>query len=339
MLVRNGGSVGFETATSALVENNVVVLSGGYDVNGTPNIPSGVSTVGLTIDNATFSSDTLAILSGGATVTTSTGPTVFGNNLDIYAGADSFIQAINGNTLSIGGTLTANVDKFGTTAQTTGNLLRFSASGNSTLTVGGNVFLSAQAFGAGTNVDGTNAGNATGGTVIVQTGSGSTIGINGALNINVDGYGGGHNGLNGAAGNGTGGIAQILANGGSGSMVTVGGPVTVSATGRGGSSGECASCQITGGNGTGGAATGGYASISFSGAASSIDLIGSSQFDANATGGSGLNGGAATGGWVNLQAGSNGTLTAAFLGASANALGGNGQVGGAATGGRAILLR
>ena len=93
-----------------------------------------------------------------------------------------------GNTLSFGGRVFASVNNFGTGPQTNGNLLRFGANANSALTVGGNVFLSAQSFGAGASVGGTNAGNATGGSVIARP-LGSTIDITGNLDINVDGYG------------------------------------------------------------------------------------------------------------------------------------------------------
>jgi len=418
MLINNGASIGFETATSAAVEDNVVVLSGGRNVSsGQPTFETGAALVNLAIDSSAMSSDVFADVTGDVDIRTQSGDTSFGGNLTLYAGFDSFIEAINGNTLSIGGTLFANLDFQGAGTQTIGNLLRITASGSSTLTVGGDVLVSAVAYGADDG-EGIEAGDATGGTVIIQTGSGSTIDIAGDVDINVDGYGG-NVFFNPVAGNGTGGTAQILANGGSGSSLTVGGTVNVSANGFGGTTVECSSCLITGGDGTGGnillqaltgsgnqlmldsdvtltaagfggagdvaggnalggnvqlhsgdsgsitigadlgvdvsadggfgldngetggqggAATGGYAAILFSGPASSISLGGTSTFNANAFGGDGVAGGNATGGWVNLQASSDGTLTANFLGGSADAFGGESDVffsGGGATGGSA----
>ena len=339
-------------------------------------------------------------------------------DLTLFASDDSIITAINGNTLAISGTLFANVDEFGTGPTTTGNQLRVTANGTgSTLTVGESVFLSAATYGSDAG-EGIEAGDATGGTVIIQTGSGSTIDIVGDVGINVDGYGGDVF-FGETAGSGTGGAAHILANGGSGSSLNVGGTVDVSASGFGGSTVECSSCLITGGagfggtillqalvgsgnqlnldsdvtltaigeggagdvaggaatggnvqlisgdagamtigadlavdvsahggfgmdngetGGQGGAATGGFASISFSGAASTIDLLGTSTFSANALGGDGVTGGNATGGWINLQVSSDGALTAGFLGGSADAFGGTSDVfitGGGATGGSA----
>jgi filamentous hemagglutinin family protein len=420
MVIRNGGSVGFDTATSAAVEDNVVVLSGGGDVlNGTPIVPGNATAVNLDIDSSTFTTDVFADISGAADIRTSSGDTSFGldptsTSLTLFARADSIITANNGNTLSIAGDLFANLDSFGTGALTTGNVLRLSTISASTLTVGGDVFLSAQSFGAGN--EGLDAGDAIGGTVIVQTSSGGTIDIAGGLDINVDGWGGEQSGFGAAGGDGTGGQAHILANGGSGASLTVGGPVTVSASGQGGTTVECSSCQVTGGTGTGGtillqaftgtgnvlalngtvdltasgqggagdvaggsgvggtiqfvsadggsiaiaddlaavatgsggfglnndqdggqggSATGGNISTLFQGTAATIDLNGTSTFSADAFGGDGVFGGNATGGFVNLQASANGTLTAAFLGASADGFGGNGFTGGDGTGGRA----
>ena len=414
MLVQNGGSVGFETATSAQNgENNVVILSGGGVIDGTPIVSNADNRVDLRIDSSDFSSHVLGNVSGSVDIGTDTGNTSFGRNLTLFAGENSIIAANNGNALSIGGDLTAILDEGGTGPLTTGNLLRLHTVSASTLTIGGNAFLSAQAFGAGdADVD---AGDAVGGTVIVQTSSGGTIDIAGNLDIDVDGFGGGQFGFGAAAGDGTGGIAHILANGGSGSSLHVGGAVDVSANGEGGTTGECSACNVTGGDGTGGtimlqaltgtgnqlnldgaviltaqglggagdtaagtgtggtiqltsgdagamtigslvadvtgwggfgmdndvsggqggSAVGGFATITFSGAASTIDLLGTSNFNASAFGGDGVDGGDATGGWVNLQASSNGTLTAAFLGGSADGFGGSGFTGGDGTGGRA----
>jgi filamentous hemagglutinin family protein len=417
MLIDNGGSVGFDTATSAAIgEDNVVVLSGGGNVFfGTPSVGGSAVPVNLGIDSSSFSSDVHASISGGADIRTGNGNTSFDRDLTLFASADSIIAATNGNSLAIGETLFANVDEFGTGPATTGNELRVTAIGDgSTLTVGGNAFLSATAYGAGDG-EGIDPGDATGGTVILQTGSGSTIDIDGNLDIAADGFGGNVSGFDAAAGDGTGGQVHILANGGSGSSLTVDGLVTVSATGHGGGPEECSACLVTGGNGTGGTillqaltgtgnvltfngnvelfaggqggagdvaggngfggtiqlasgdsgsivvvgnldaeasarggfgldndvsgglggnGTGGNISTLFQGAASTIEVQGNANFNADGSGGDGVNGGNGTGGWVNLQAAAGGMLTAPFLGASADGFGGSGFSGGTGTGGR-----
>ena len=145
---------------------------------------------------------------------TSTGSTSFGNNLTIFAGDDSIIQAINGNTLDIGGTLDVDLDVFGNSPTTTGNLLRLrTLSGGSAITIGGDAFLSANADGQDALDNGLNGGNATGGSVIVQTASNGSIAILGDLNMSADGTGGDQFFSDGNGGNGIGGTAQILANG------------------------------------------------------------------------------------------------------------------------------
>ncbi|HEY0629240.1 MAG TPA: hypothetical protein VGD23_07925, partial [Sphingomicrobium sp.] len=178
MLIENGGSIGFETASSATVEDNVIVLSGGGSVfNGTPFVSGSANPVNLAVDSSTFSSGVYADISGGADIRTSTSNTSFGsdpltNSLTLFAGDDTIITAVNGNSLSFAGDLFVNIDEFGTGPITTGNQLRLSASGTgSRLTIGANAFLSAATYGADDG-EGTSAGDATGGTVIVQTGSG-----------------------------------------------------------------------------------------------------------------------------------------------------------------------
>ncbi len=172
----------------------------------------------------------------------------------MFAGDDSIITAINGNALTIGGTLFANADAFGSFASpsVTGNLLRLTANGTgSTLTVGGDVFLSAAAMPATTakastpatrSAERSSSRPAAGARSTSPAISTSTSTAMAATRPSVR-----------RSGDGTGGTAHILANGGSGSSLTVGGPVNVSANGTGRKSTvECSSCHITGGNGTGG---------------------------------------------------------------------------------------
>ncbi|WP_294120697.1 hypothetical protein [Sphingomonas sp.] len=251
MLVTNGGSIGFDTATSALAgENNSVILSGGYDIGGgSVGFQSGTSTVALNIRQATMSSDVHAQFTGITDISTSTGNISFGRDLTVIGGDDTYIYATNGHTLSIGGNLTADASISGTGV--TGNYLQLGAYSGSTLTIGGDVSLAANAYGTAAQGDGLNGSNATGGTMYIEAKGGSTVTIGGSLDFSVDGYGGDNFYSNGAGGNGTGGQVYLQSNYG-GSTFTITGPVFGSAQGFGGSSGECQSCNITGGNGTGG---------------------------------------------------------------------------------------
>ena len=344
MLIRNGGSIGFDTATSAAVEDNVVVLSGGRDIEDSQiGGASGAAPVNLTIDGASFSTDVIADISGGADINSDSGSTSFGldstsTSLDLTAGANSRIAATNGNSLSIAGGLLADLDVEGSGPTATGNLFRLTTVGASELTVGGNVTITAQTFGAG-GAD-QNGGDATGGTAIVQTSSGGTIAIGGNLDINVDGWGGSVTGFELAGGNGTGGTAHILANGGSGSNLTVSGNVNVSASGHGGVIGDdCFSCRITGGSGTGGTIM-----LEARVGTGNVLLLDGSSVTLSATGeggGGDAAGGNGQGGIIQLNAGDGGSLTIdGNLLADATANGGAGVdneeiggQGGSATGG------
>ncbi len=306
MLINSGGSVGFDTATSAAVEDNVVVLSGGNDIlDGGIWTASGVSSVDLNIDNAAFTTDTVANVSGAANINSASGATSFDGLLNLTSGGNTLIEALNGNGLDIAGDLFANAFS-ASGGSSTGQQVELRAQGGSTLSVGGDVFLSADSFGAGAADDGLNGANATGGNVIVRATNSGTITISGSLDMSADGFGGDNFFSNGAGGNGTGGLAYIQASGGG--TVNITGTTFVSADGFGGSSGECSGCLITGGTGTGGQAL-----VSAAGLAGNIINFGSDlSLSAAGFGGAGdVAGGSGLGGIADLFADDGATVTVA----------------------------
>lgn len=334
MLIRNGGSVGFDTATSAALEGNAVVLSGGRNIdNGQTDTATGVGPVNLKIDGATFTTNIEAEINGGADIRTDNGDTIFDSGsilfptgLNLLAGANSIVTATNGNRLFIAGDLFASLDKIGTATSATGNLLRLSSSGlGSELSVGDDVSLTARVFGVGADEPGVDAVDVTGGTIIVQNGAGSTIDIAGGLSLNVDAFGGNVAGGGATGGSATGGTAQIVANGGSGSGLAVTGPVSISASATGGTVGsDCqASCGVGGGNGTGGSILIQASTIS----GSQLNLGGTVDLIANGEGGPGdVAAGNGTGGNVQLVSSDGGTISiAGNLTADADGSGGFGM--------------
>ncbi len=332
MLVRNGGSVGFDTATSAVVENNVVVLSGGYDVTGGQALSQvNVRPVNLSVDQGLFSSNVDMDLTGGADIRSISGVTEFDRNLSIAAGGNITIQAANGNDLLIGGNLLAQADRFGGGVAVTGHTVQLQALGGSTLSVGGNAGLSAKAFGASSTDDGLTATNATGGTVaLFAQGTGSTITVGGNLSMAADAEGGNVFFGTGTGGTATGGKADILAN--LGGAVSVAGTTSISVNAIGGGTGEGIGDQV-GANGTGGdirinAAAGSGNSITLTGA---IDI-----FASGSGGAGGLATGNGRGGTLNIFADSGAITIGGALNALIDGSGGFGfdtAVGGAGTGG------
>jgi filamentous hemagglutinin family protein len=337
MLVNSGGSVGFDTATSATVEDNVVVLSGGSDIlGGGIWTTSGVSSVNLNIDNAAFSTDVVADVSGTANINSASGATAFGGFLSLNSGGNTLIEALNGNSLDIAGDLFASAFSNLGGGGSAGQQVEVRAQGGSTLTIGGDATLNADSFGADAADDGLNGANATGGNVIVRATNSGTITIAGSLDMSADGFGGDNFFSNGAGGNGTGGLAYIQASGGG--TVNVTGVTSVSAEGFGGSSGECSVCLITGGTGTGGQALVSAAGL----AGNSISFGSDLNLSAAGFGGAGdVAGGSGLGGIADLSAGDGATVTvAADTEVDASGFGGYGfdATGGAGLGGQARIF-
>ena len=312
MLINNGAAVGFETATSAQVENNVVVLSGGYDISGGDHwITSGVSEVPLTITNASLSSNVDAQVTGGAGINSSQGNLTFGGNLSIVGGETTttggnvLVDGQNGNTLTIAGNLDARAFRRNADGSQTGLITRLGADQGSTVTIGGDVTLDSDSFGAEAADNGLNGTSATGGSAQVNIGANSTLNVTGSVTVHADGYGGDNFFGGGAGGNGFGGQALLMSIFG-GATVNVGGSVYVSAQGFGGSAGECSICDVTGGMGRGG-----NASVHTNvGTPNQMHLAGDVTVTAAGFGGAGdAQAGLGLGGTANLGAADGSTLT------------------------------
>jgi filamentous hemagglutinin family protein len=315
MLINNGGSVGFDTATTAQNgENNSVILSGGYDISaGDHWITSGVSQVDLTITNATLSSSVDAQVTGGAAINSSEGALSFGGDLSIIggetttSGGNVLIDGMNGNALTIAGNLYARAFRRNGDGSQTGLITRLGAESGSTVTVGGDVELDSDSFGASAEGDGLNGTNATGGNAQVNIGANSTLNVTGSVDVHADGYGGDNFFSNGAGGNGIGGQAFLMSING-GADVNIGGSVFVSAQGFGGSAGECSACNITGGSGVGGFAT----VHTNGGSGNTMDIAGDVSIISSGYGGAGdAAAGGGFGGLASLGAANSSTLTIA----------------------------
>ena len=346
MLINNGGSVGFEIGTSASVENNAVVISGGYEVqDGNQTIYNGVSEVPLTITNASLSSNVDAKVTGGAAINSGEGALTFGGNLSVIGGARTttggnvLIDGLNGNALTIAGNLDARGFRKNADGSDTGLITRLGAEGGSTVTVGGNVTLDSDSFGAPAADNGLNGGDATGGNAQINIGANSTLHIVGSATVHADGYGGSNAFGGGAGGKGTGGQALVMAISGN-STVTIDGFVYASAQGFGGGVGsDCqADCGVTGGNGQGG-----DASVHTNLGSGNVMTLGSDvTVVAEGQGGAGdVQAGTGIGGTANLGAGNTSTLSvAADAEVDADGFGGYGYdstVGGLGRGGTATV--
>ncbi|HTK58528.1 MAG TPA: hypothetical protein VL336_06065 [Sphingomicrobium sp.] len=344
-LIDSGGSVGFDTATSAQNgENNSVILGGGYDVaGGDHSFFSGTSQVDLTITNATLSSNVDAKVTGGIAINSGQGDLVFGNDLTAIGGAKTtsggnvLIDGSNGHSLTIAGNLHARAWRQNADGSETGLITRLGAEGGSTVTVNGDVNLDSDSFGANAADNGLNGGNATGGSAQINIGANSSLHIVGSATVHADGYGGSQFFGDGAGGNGTGGQALVMAINGN-STVTIDGFVYASAQGFGGSTGECSSCNITGGNGIGG-----NASVHTNLGSGNVMTLGSDvTVIAEGQGGAGdVQAGTGIGGTANLGAGNTSTLSvAADAEVDADGFGGYGfdsTAGGLGRGGTATI--
>ncbi len=260
MLINNGGSLGFDTATSAQAgENNVVVLSGGYDISGGDQLNySGVSEVPLTITNAAFSSNVDAKVTGGAAVNSGQGALTFSGDLTVIGGAKTttggnvLIDGLNGNALSIGGDLMARAFRQNAGGAETGLITRLGAEGGSTVTVSGSVTLDSASYRRkAIHRRWNGGGNATGGNAQVNVGRQfGNLNVIGSADLDrrrlwrtVNQYG------DATGGNGIGGQALVMAN--QWRLQRQCRRIGLSCRPRASAAttGECTSCNVTGGNG------------------------------------------------------------------------------------------
>lgn len=324
------------------------------------NITSGNVTVAgellLSADAVAPTNDSSDQQAGAASLTVGTGTSLTTNNnatisAQGFGGASFSIGdggdgrggvasvTINGNSIwNANAGLRLQAEGYGGTGATggngTGGTANVSATNGSILNVLGGFEVNADGNGS----DGEQlGGNGTGGIASVNVGSGSIINVSQAdgFFVNARGQGGaGVNDFQGNGGNGTGGIAIIGASNSS-TLTTAVQINQIDASGNAG-----ISRGTSGPINSGGSGMGGTASIRLENS-SIVRLTGTNSntfLNAAATGGDDANGGAATGGNLNISNSSDSVLEveSAAFNAQAQAIGGNGLNGGAATGGNIL---
>lgn len=185
------------------------------------------------------------------------------------------------------------------------------------INIGGDAYVNADSEGGG-EFDSALGGNATGGTATIAASGGGAINLTGSAFVSARGEGG----FGTDGGDGTGGTASVSANGGT---VTVGGSLSVDASGRGGGSFESGYGDGSFGDGYGGTVSLGVTTVGTNvGRITAGDVAlyatGSSGFGEEA---SGAGGGGGSGGTVTVTV--DGTLETDFLYLGAEGFGGDGD--------------
>ena len=364
------GTIGFDPATDASVENGQIVLSAGGssgidDVNYFLRTPDTESDAAMDINGGRFTSPVWAIANSDLTVETLGTNLTFDRDVILQSENGSVIvSANNEHTLGFGGMLTIYADDVllrasnegmlemdgptyifavadssgaavdGDAADIHGGTINVEADGGTILT-NYDVSLNAYAFGQDNEGGGDlMGGDGTGGDINVYAANGGKISIDGNLEADADGYGG--NMLDGstAGGTGTGGNIHVSVDDAS---LTVTGDTNLTAEGNGGDyEGEGTPEVALGGTGRGG-----FVSI-YSGGPGTIDLQGAVSLEADGFGGYGQTGGAGYGQSAGIS-GIGGTIKLgsetyiSALGFGGDALYGSGGDGGYGRGGTAYI--
>jgi len=216
-----GGTIGFEAASSASIENGVVVLSAGSDIrtffDGNGHFQVGVDfnfglgqTADLTLTGGRFTSRVLGVATNDIAAS---GNLDFSHKLELDAGQDIRLAAASGSLIHVGGDLALRSFGVNADAAAVPATIAIRADGG-TIRLDGNATLDASGLDAG-------LGSVTGGTVRIE-GNGGTIATGGDLTLRADALT-----RYDAA---TGGSAQIALTGGS---LTVGGKLALSAEANG----------------------------------------------------------------------------------------------------------
>jgi hypothetical protein len=334
------GSVGFDAAANAAIENGVIVLSAGFNVvNGQVDryadfgpVPKSGQGASFEIRGGTISSDlfgfavTDMLASGQAT-----GSLAFQQDVSLFAGRRAHLFAGAGETVTVGGNAVVSASRLDTTDPlafdlTGGEALIFTQGGS--ITIAGDATVDASGRGIVDQVN-SRAGNGSGGTAGIFADKGN-IQINGNATLLATGEGGTTDFAPIQGGTGKGGAALVEGRGGG--TVRIGGGLSVDASGTGSRASGLGAGTTVGAPGAGGtisvAATGG----------GSVTVASQATLVTGGTGGNVLNGpgnvgGTGQGGTVSILAG--GTITfAATTSMSAAGFGGLGPNGGAALGGR-----
>ncbi|HMJ92964.1 MAG TPA: hypothetical protein VK472_02560 [Allosphingosinicella sp.] len=309
------GSVGYDAASVAGVENGEIILSAGYNVNRFAEGATLASPVDARIDirQANASSDLTGIATTSAVGTAFAGQTLTfqqdvtlisrdanlgseaglltvggnatvetGRGLGAANGGQASIFARGGGTVNIAGD--ARVDASVTApagSNGTGGSAVVSAD-TGTINIAGNLTVDASAI-PSENIA-ADPGDSQGGNANVAALNGGKVNVTGSLTASANADGGLNSGVgDGIPGSATGGNVS-LGSGGAGSGVRIGGALNLSALGQGGSA-------VMTGVGTGSGRGGNVRVASTAGGL--IDVAGASTLDASGTGGTGLPFGAA----------------------------------------------
>lgn len=236
-----------------------------------------------------------------------------GSGSDDGTGGNASIIA-NGGTLTIGGTSFASADGFGgfNGGAGIGGTTNLLANGGGSVNLIGDATLIASGFG-GDGMGGV-AGSGTGGSIFAQASANSTINVTSLLNLGVTGFGGNADSVT-DGGDGIGGTVLLGADGGNASF-QVGTATTITAEGR--------DSQVAGVNLNGGNSVGGSVTITGSGGTNNLIDLGAANINAFAEQGniSGGNGGTATGGTIDVLAGTGTTINFNSLSGSVAGTGG-----------------
>ncbi len=324
MLITGGAQLGFAVANAADVDGNAVVLSGGYDIVGTP-AGQGVSQFGLLpvagsnadalvrVENKTITSSLTMRSRNEARVSSTAGALSFASDLEVYS--DS-LAVVNGDGLSI--TVAGNLLVDASTqftgqsagANRTAGTAQIFTNGTGSVQVSGNILAWANGAGDDASSPGVAGGTGTGGSATVNPNGGSVQATN--LSIRADGFGGAA--IDGTGGSGIGGTAFFESD--ALGSVAISGDLVISANGVGivGSAGR------TSGNAQGGTATANITGGTF--ATSGIVTVSTNAAYAEVGDDGHAGGGTATGGTASLFVNNGAAFTASSVTINAVADGG-----------------
>lgn len=250
-VIASGSQLGFDVAGAADTFGNAVVLTAGFDELGFGQVPSagaGTGTTDISVSNTTVTSSLLINSKDTAFIqAVGGGTTALASDLTVIGGDSARVESTNnGSSLTIGGNLFISAARTGdpSTGAVTGGVAVLTANMGGSLSVTGSANLDASAG----FFSGTFAADATGGTARVLAASGGSIDIGSDLFLFANGSGSN----DGPLGNGTGGLAELLAMDGN-ATVDIGGGLSISAQGFGGGN-DGGSTGFAGGQGLGGTA-------------------------------------------------------------------------------------
>ncbi len=280
------GSIGFDEAVSASIENGEIILSSGITTGfgGQPKYAEG----NIEITGGTFTSDVFARASRNIIATSQDGDLSFSGGFAATANERVRLGAVNGSVTvegdfegsvlgaldfenGYGGGFTPDFQPFG--IDVTGGVMEITAENGQTVSFAGNVSLDASVIGEFEFDGDLDAGDGIGGTVQVIATGGGSVEIAGDLEMLATGTGASTDYVPDGGGIGQGGDANIIASDGT---ITVGGGLLIDVSGFGSRTNASSA-----GFGAGG--SGGIVSINSTGGG--ITVAGASEINARGVGG------------------------------------------------------